>query len=189
MYAEVKKLAGGVPNLFAALGALSPQVLKAVLNAEGVLGAGWLSKQELETIRLLVSELTGCDYRVAAHTVIGKMTGLSAESLRQIRAGEPTGDARRAADYWGCGSVCVGIGGGVRQRDIHIGGLGRLQHAGHHAAQREWFPHYLDVRGEIPDQGYRVACGVPYAASGFAGAASASLVILPGTCSTAEARL
>ncbi|MGF6756135.1 carboxymuconolactone decarboxylase family protein [Paraburkholderia sp. GAS334] len=97
VYAEVKKLAGGVPNLFAALGALSPQVLKAVLNAESVLGAGTLSKQELETIKLLVSELTGCDYCVAAHTVIGKMTGLSAESLRQIRAGEPTGDARRDA--------------------------------------------------------------------------------------------
>lgn len=81
----------------AALGALSAQVLKAVLNAEGVLGAGTLSKQEQETIKLLVSELTGCDYCVAARTVIGKMTGLSAESLRQIRAGEPTGDARRDA--------------------------------------------------------------------------------------------
>jgi uncharacterized peroxidase-related enzyme len=97
VYAEVKKVAGGVPNLFVALGALAPQVLKSVLNAEGVLGAGTLSKQEVETIKLAVSELTGCDYCVAAHTVIGKMTGLSAEALRQIRAGEPTGDARRDA--------------------------------------------------------------------------------------------
>jgi uncharacterized peroxidase-related enzyme len=97
VYAEVKKVAGGVPNLFVALGALAPQVLKSVLNAEGVLGTGTLSKQEVETIKLAVSELTGCDYCVAAHTVIGKMTGLSAEALRQIRAGEPTGDARRDA--------------------------------------------------------------------------------------------
>jgi uncharacterized peroxidase-related enzyme len=97
VYAEVKKAAGSVPNLFVALGALAPQVLKSVLNAEGVLGAGTLSKQEVETIKLAVSELTGCDYCVAAHTVIGKMTGLSAEALRQIRAGEPTGDARRDA--------------------------------------------------------------------------------------------
>ena len=97
VYAEVKKVAGGVPNLFVVLGALAPQVLKSVLNAEDVLGAGTLSKQEVETIKLAVSELTGCDYCVAAHTVIGKMTGLSAEALRQIRAGEPTGDARRDA--------------------------------------------------------------------------------------------
>jgi uncharacterized peroxidase-related enzyme len=97
VYAEVKKAAGSVPNLFVALGALAPQVLKSVLNAEGVLGTGTLSKREVETIKLAVSELTGCDYCVAAHTVIGKMTGLSAEALRQIRAGEPTGDTRRDA--------------------------------------------------------------------------------------------
>ncbi|MGF6782193.1 alkylhydroperoxidase family enzyme [Paraburkholderia sp. GAS334] len=68
VYAEVKKAAGSVPNLFVALGALAPQVLKSVLNAEGVLGASTLSKQEVETIKLAVSELTGCDYCVAAHT-------------------------------------------------------------------------------------------------------------------------
>ena len=97
VYAEVKKAAGSVPNLFVALGALAPQVLKSVLNAEAVLGAGTLSKQEVETIKLAVSELTACDYCVAAHTMIGRMTGLSREALRQIRAGEPTGDARRDA--------------------------------------------------------------------------------------------
>jgi uncharacterized peroxidase-related enzyme len=97
VYAEVKKAAGSVPNLFVAVGALAPQVLKSVLNAEGVLGAGTLSRQDVETIKLAVSEQTGCDYCVAAHTVIGKMTGLSGEALRQIRAGEPTGDARRDA--------------------------------------------------------------------------------------------
>ncbi|KAA0998723.1 hypothetical protein FVF58_43565 [Paraburkholderia panacisoli] len=95
--AEVKKLAGGVPNLFAALGALFPQELKAVLNTQGVLGAGTLSTQELETIRLFVCEITGCDCRVAARTVIDKMTGLSAESLRQIRAAGPTEEGRRDA--------------------------------------------------------------------------------------------
>jgi uncharacterized peroxidase-related enzyme len=98
VYAQVKKATGGsVPNLFAALGALSPEVLKAFLNAEGVLASGTLSKQDVETIKLLVSELTGCDYCVAAHTMLGKMTGLSPETLKQIRAGQPTGDARRDA--------------------------------------------------------------------------------------------
>ena len=96
-YAKVRKGTGTIPNLFAALGALAPEALNVILTAEGVLAAGTLSKQELETIKLLVSELTGCDYCVAAHTTLGKMTGLSAETLWQIRAAEPTGDARRDA--------------------------------------------------------------------------------------------
>ncbi|MDW3683749.1 carboxymuconolactone decarboxylase family protein, partial [Cupriavidus sp. CV2] len=52
VYAQVKQAAGSVPNLFVALGALSPEVLKAFLNAEGVLASGTLSKQEVETIKL-----------------------------------------------------------------------------------------------------------------------------------------
>lgn len=97
VYAQIKKAAGSVPNLFVAIGALAPESLKAVLNAEGVLAAGTLSKQDVETVKLLVSTLTGCDYCEAAHTVLGKMTGLSPETLRQIRKGEPTGDAERDA--------------------------------------------------------------------------------------------
>jgi uncharacterized peroxidase-related enzyme len=98
VYAEVKKIAGGgVPNLFAALGYLAPASLKAVLNAEAALGSSSLSKQDAETIKLLVSEQTGCDYCVAAHFMIGKMVGLSPEALKQIRASEATGDAKRDA--------------------------------------------------------------------------------------------
>jgi uncharacterized peroxidase-related enzyme len=98
VYAQVKKIAGGgVPNLFAAVGHLAPATLSAVLNAEGVLASGSLSKQDLETIKLLISEQTGCDYCVAAHVMLGKMTGLSAEALKQIRAGQATGDAKRDA--------------------------------------------------------------------------------------------
>lgn len=92
VYAEVRKIAGGtVPNLFAALGHLVPNALSAVLNAEGVLANGSLSKQDLETIKLLVSELTGCDYCVAAHVMLGKMTGLPSQVLTQIRQGASTG--------------------------------------------------------------------------------------------------
>ena len=96
-WTQVRKAAGGIPNLFAALGHLAPEALKAVLNAEGVLAAGTLSKQDLETIKLLVSEQTGCDYCVAAHSMLGKMAGLSPDALKQIRAGQPTGDASRDA--------------------------------------------------------------------------------------------
>ena len=98
VYAQVKKIAGGsVPNLFAAVGYVAPATLAAVLNAEGALASGTLSKQDLETIKLLVSEQTGCDYCVAAHVMLGKMSGLPTEVLKQIRAGQASGDVKRDA--------------------------------------------------------------------------------------------
>ena len=98
VYARVRKIAGGgVPNLFAALGHLAPATLNAALDAEGALASSSLSKQDLETIKLLISELTGCDYCVAAHVMLGKMAGLSPVALKQIRTGQPTGDTKRDA--------------------------------------------------------------------------------------------
>ena len=97
IYAQIRKAAGGVPNTFAAIGAYRPAALKAILQADGVLAGSTLSKQDQETIKLLVSEIVGCDYCAAAHSVLGKMAGLAPEVLKQIRAGQPTGDARRDA--------------------------------------------------------------------------------------------
>lgn len=97
IYAQIKKAAGAVPNTYATIGAHGPAALKAILQADGVLAAGTLSRQELEAIKLAVSVAAGCDYCVAAHSLLGKMAGLQPEPLRQIRAGEATGDARRDA--------------------------------------------------------------------------------------------
>ncbi|OAJ55358.1 alkylhydroperoxidase [Paraburkholderia ginsengiterrae] len=97
-YAVTRKVTGGVvPNLFAAIGALSPDVLNSYMNAEAVLGAGTLGGKDIETTKVVVSELNGCDYCVGAHVMLGKIVGLSPESLKQIRAGNPTGDAKRDA--------------------------------------------------------------------------------------------
>ncbi len=98
VYAQVRQVAGGaIPNLFATLGHLAPAQLAAVLNSEGALASGSLSRRDLEAIKLLVSVQTGCDYCVAAHNMLAKMAGLPADALRAIRAGEPTGDAKRDA--------------------------------------------------------------------------------------------
>jgi len=97
VYAQIKQAAGSVPNTFAAIGAHGPAALKAVLQADGVLATGSLTKQDQETIKLAVSEIAGCDYCVAAHSLLGKLTGLKPDTLRQIRAGQPTGDAKRDA--------------------------------------------------------------------------------------------
>lgn len=97
VYAQIRKSIGSVPNLFVAVGAHGPEALKAVLNAEGVLAAATLDKKDQETIKLLVSVLTGCDYCEAAHTVISKMVGLPQDVIGKIRRGESTGDAKRDA--------------------------------------------------------------------------------------------
>ena len=97
VYAQIKKAVGKVPNTFVAIGAHGPAELKAILQADAVLATSALSKQDQETIKLIVSEVAGCDYCVAAHSLLGKMTGLSPDVLKQIRAGQPTGDTRRDA--------------------------------------------------------------------------------------------
>jgi uncharacterized peroxidase-related enzyme len=86
-----------VPNAYAALGTLAPEALKAMLAADKVLAAGPLSKPDQETVKLVISELAGCDYCVAAHSMVGKMVGLSAETMNAIRQGASTGDAKRDA--------------------------------------------------------------------------------------------
>lgn len=95
VFARVKKAAGGVPNAFAAIGALNPSALNALLDLDGA--ATSLGKDDVETIKLIVSIATGCDYCIAAHSLVGKLTGLSADTVRQIRQGQPTGDAKRDA--------------------------------------------------------------------------------------------
>lgn len=97
IYAQIKRAVGRVPNAYAAIGAHGPAALKAILQADAVLATSGLSKADQETIKLVVSQSAGCDYCVAAHSLLGKLAGLSAEALRQIRAGQPTGDARRDA--------------------------------------------------------------------------------------------
>jgi uncharacterized peroxidase-related enzyme len=97
LFGQIKKAVGSVPNTYAAIGFAGPTALKAILAAEGVLAAGSLPKSDQETIKLLVSTVAGCDYCVAAHSMLGKMAGLSPDALRQIRAGEPIGDIKRDA--------------------------------------------------------------------------------------------
>jgi uncharacterized peroxidase-related enzyme len=95
IYSQIKKAIGNVPNTYAAIGAYGPAALKAVLSADAVLAAGTLSKRDQETIKPVISNAAGCDYCVAAHSLLGKLTGLKPDELKKIRNGEPTGDAKR----------------------------------------------------------------------------------------------
>src|SRR5262249_34631944 len=97
VYAQLKKAIGNVPNTFAAIGAYGPDALKSILLADGVLASGSLTKRDQETIKLVISGVAGCDYCVAAHSLLGKISGLKPDELKNIRHGKPTGDAKRDA--------------------------------------------------------------------------------------------
>lgn len=94
LFTTVKRNIGKVPNLYATIGGNSPDALAHVLSTGATLGRSTLSRLEQEAINLAVSEATGCDYCLAAHTMTAKMAGYSAEQTRELRAGGFAGDAR-----------------------------------------------------------------------------------------------
>jgi uncharacterized peroxidase-related enzyme len=95
VYAQIKKAIGSVPKTFAAIAAHGPAALKSILAADAVLAAGTLTKRDQEVIKLVISGAGGCDYCVAAHNHLAQLAGVKPDALRQIRDGQPTGDARR----------------------------------------------------------------------------------------------
>lgn len=84
---------GRVPNAYAAIGANSPLALEAALALDGALRKSSLSAREIEIVKLSVSAVAGCDYCLAAHSMMGRHAGLSRDAVAALRAGGPTGDA------------------------------------------------------------------------------------------------
>lgn len=93
LFTGIKRAMGKVPNAFQTIG-LAPDVLAQALQHNAVLAKSSLSKQALEAINLAVSETSGCDYCLAAHTLTGKMAGFSAEQMQQLRRGDYPQDAQ-----------------------------------------------------------------------------------------------
>src|SRR5690349_7572676 len=93
VFAKIKKSVGKVPNAFATIGTHSPDGLQAIFAVDAAVTRSGLSDADIETLKLVVSEVSGCDYCVAAHALKGKFTGLSQEVMTRVRAGELTGDA------------------------------------------------------------------------------------------------
>ena len=86
LYNAIIGAIGVVPNIYQGIGN-SPVALEGVLHTDGLLKKGQLSATEIEAVKLAVSEAYGCDYCLAAHTLMGKMAGLSVEDTIDIRRG------------------------------------------------------------------------------------------------------
>jgi uncharacterized peroxidase-related enzyme len=94
LFKAVKAAAGKVPNSYVAIGGNSPVALEAVLNLEASLKKSSLSARDIEVVKLVVSQTTGCDYCLAAHTLVSKKIGLDREAILALRQAQPSGDAR-----------------------------------------------------------------------------------------------
>jgi uncharacterized peroxidase-related enzyme len=94
LYAAIKVAVGMVPNAYVNIGSNSPIALDTLLNIDDALRKGTLGAKEGEVVKLVVSQAAECDYCLAAHTLIGKKTGLSKEDVLAIRHGTSSSDAR-----------------------------------------------------------------------------------------------
>lgn len=110
LFAAVKAKLGKLPNAYDAIGSNSPVALEALLNFDAKLADTSLSKKEIEVIKLAVSEVNGCDYCLAAHTLMGKVAGLSLEAMLAVRRGGASGDSRLDALSTFVRSVATGAG-------------------------------------------------------------------------------
>lgn len=94
LFSAIKGSVGKVPNAYAGIGINSPVALEAALNLDGALRKSSLKGKHLEAIRLAVSEVAGCDYCLAAHSVMARNLGVSRESVVALRRAEASGDAQ-----------------------------------------------------------------------------------------------
>ncbi|VVO02557.1 hypothetical protein PS858_00474 [Pseudomonas fluorescens] len=83
----VQKKIGFLPNVFKTL-AQAPAVLSSYLQQSAALGKTSLSATEKEAIFLATSQVNGCDYCLAAHTVFAGKAGLSAQDILSARNGQ-----------------------------------------------------------------------------------------------------
>lgn len=96
-FTSIKRAAGMIPNAYLAIGSSSPQGLEAILRVDEVVAGSAIPDEDLEMIRLMVSEWAGCDYCTAAHSLKARFHGLSREVISAIRQGNNTGNAQQDA--------------------------------------------------------------------------------------------
>src|SRR3569623_1492953 len=94
IFDSLNKAIGMVPNLYATM-AYSENALGNYVTFQG--GKTSLRGKEKEAVNLIVSQVNGCIYCLSAHTMLGKMNGLTDEQVIEIRKGSATFDPKLEA--------------------------------------------------------------------------------------------
>ena len=91
IFDQIKAKFGMVPNLYATF-ALSETALPTYLALQNARSS--ISGKAREVVNLVVSQVNGCAYCLAAHTVVGKLMGFTDAQVLEIRTGRASFDAR-----------------------------------------------------------------------------------------------
>jgi len=91
IFDQLHKGLGFVPNLYASF-AHSETALGTYLALQNAKSS--LKPKEREIVNLIVSQVNGCQYCLAAHTALGKMLGFSDEQVMAIRKAQIDFDPR-----------------------------------------------------------------------------------------------
>ncbi len=155
IFDEIKKKAGRVPNIYAAM-AHSPAALKSFLSYKEALSGGELTAQEGEAIALVVGQANDCDYCLAAHTAIARMAGIDADEALQLRQGVSP-DAKRSALVQLAREIVVSKGRPKKEviQAFHAAGYGEaalVEVISHVAANifTNYFNHISEVAVDFP---------------------------------------
>ncbi|HRO58023.1 MAG TPA: peroxidase-related enzyme [Burkholderiaceae bacterium] len=92
---EIHGAFGATPNMFRAV-ANSPAALASMWASFGALGAGVLGARLGEQIAVAIANRNGCEYCLAAHTVLGRKAGAGADEMAAAQVGESS-DSKTAA--------------------------------------------------------------------------------------------
>ena len=92
---QIQSAFGATPAMFRAV-ANSSAALKSMWGSFGALGGGLISPKLGEQIAVAVADRNQCEYCLAAHTVLGRKAGASAQEMSAAQQGEST-DPKTAA--------------------------------------------------------------------------------------------
>jgi len=92
LFGAIRAAVGKVPNAYADMGSNSAVTLEAALMLDGALRKSSLSARDIETIKLAVSEVAGCDYCLAAHTLVARKLGLDDATTLALRRATPSSE-------------------------------------------------------------------------------------------------
>ncbi|NID16535.1 carboxymuconolactone decarboxylase family protein [Luteibacter yeojuensis] len=91
LFDNLKKGVGMVPNLYATF-AHSEHALGSYLALQNAKNS--ITGKAREVVNLVVSQVNGCEYCLAAHTMVGKMSGFTDAQVLEIRGGRASFDPK-----------------------------------------------------------------------------------------------
>ncbi|RZT09834.1 uncharacterized peroxidase-related enzyme [Duganella sp. CF402] len=95
LLAQIHSAFGATPNMFKAV-ANSTAALKSMWGSFGALGSGVINAKLGEQIAVAIADRNDCEYCLAAHTVLGRKAGATAEEMSAAQAGQ-SADPKTAA--------------------------------------------------------------------------------------------